>query len=97
MSVISHVPALADRLLAPEQQILAQTLQDESVEAITADKAMVYIEELARKPLQARVVELRALIRDATDVTEAMKLLEEKKDLDRKLGSHYLLDNTTLQ
>jgi len=92
------VPALADRLLEPEQQMLAHTLHDEEVEAITADKAITYIEELARKPLQARVEDLRGLAKNAAesgDTTKAVQLLEEKKELERQLGKHYLLDNTS--
>ena len=91
------VPALADRLLEPEQQMLAHTLHDEEVEAITAEKAITYIEELARKPLQARVEELRGLARIAAesgDTAGAVRLLEEKKAVERQLGKHYLLDNT---
>jgi DNA primase len=95
-SAAIDVPALADRLLEPEQQMLAHTLHDEEVEAITADKAITYIEDLARKPLEARVEELRGFARIAAesgDTAKAVRLLEEKKAIERQLGKHYLLDN----
>ena len=90
------VPALQDRLLPPQQQILAEALHDDSIEELSIKQALGYIQELARRPLQARVEELRGLIRQAeqsADVSKALELLAEKKELERKLASDYLLDN----
>ena len=90
------VPALQDRLLPPQQQILAEALHDDSIEELSVTQTLGYIQELARRPLQARVEELRGLIRQAeqsADVGKALEWLAEKKELERKLSSEYLLDN----
>ncbi len=93
------VPALQDRLLAPQQQILAEALHDDSIEEISATQTIGYIQELARKPLQARVEELRGLIRQAeqsADVSKALELAAEKKELERKLTSEFLTNGQGL-
>jgi DNA primase len=90
------VPALQDRLLPPQQQILAEALHDDSIEELSVTQTLGYIQELARRPLQARVEELRGLIRQAeqsADVSKALELLAEKKELERKLSSEYLIES----
>ncbi len=92
------VPALQDRLLPPQQQILAVALNDDSIEDLSAAQVLGYVQELARRPLQARVEELRRMIRQAEqsgEVTSALTMLQEKKDLERKLSSDYLLGPTS--
>jgi len=87
------VPALQDRLLPPEQQILAGALHNDSIQELTSSQTIGYIQELARKPLEARVEELRGLIRQAEqsgEVRRAMELVGEKRDLEEKLSSDYL-------
>jgi DNA primase len=90
------VSALQDRLKDPERQILAHALNSEEIEELALDQARGYIEELARRPLQARVEELRTLIRQVEqsgDMSQALQLLGEKKTLERQLAAQYLLDN----
>jgi DNA primase len=90
------VAALQDRLLPAQQKVLAEALHNDAIEELSITQAVGYIQELARRPLQARVEELRGLIRQAEqsgDVSKALELLSEKKTLEQKLASDYLLDN----
>ena len=66
------------------------------IEELSITQTLGYIQELARRPLQARVEELRGLIRQAeqsADVSKALELLAEKKELERKLSSEYLIES----
>lgn len=83
------VAALEDRLLEPDRQRLAMVLNDEEVEQLTIAGARAYLDDLARKPLLARVEELRRLIRQAQEsgnTPEALRLLQEKAALEKKVS-----------
>lgn len=88
------VAALADRLEASDSQKLALILQDEAVEPLTIDAARSCARDLARGPMQARIQELKGLIRKAEEskaVPEALRLLDEMKTLEKRLQAKDLL------
>lgn len=89
------IPALQDRLVESDRQLLAEALMDETVEPINPEKVMTYVDDLARNLLLARIDELRGLIRKAGesgDTSEFIRLAEEKKSLERQIEPHYLVD-----
>ncbi len=92
---VLDVAALEDRLMENDRQRLAKTLSDEEVEPLTLERARTCVEDLARRPMLARVEELRRLIRqaqDANNVEEAMRLLQEKVALEKELSGQGVCD-----
>jgi DNA primase len=88
------VAALADRLADADSQKMALILQDEAVEPLTVDSAKSCAQDLARKPMAARIQELKGLIRQAEasgEVQEALRLLSEMKALEKRLAAKDLL------
>jgi hypothetical protein len=82
------VSALEDRLTEVDRQRLASILHDDTVEPLTLESARGCADDLARRPIEARIQELKGLIRKAEEsggVQEALKLLQEKRELEKRL------------